>query len=161
MWKTLVAGTTLLTIAGSTLASAQQQSPAPHHVQLTADDIAAFTDARLAALKTALKLTPAQEKNWPAVEQALRDNSTARIARREARRAAGPQTDPIERLRNHADAMTARADALRRLAEAEKPLYQSLDDAQKRRFALALRFAERRHHAAEQRMHRESTPDGG
>ncbi|MFZ0841158.1 MAG: hypothetical protein WAM77_27145, partial [Xanthobacteraceae bacterium] len=80
MWKTLVAGATVLTIAGSTLASAQQQSPAepPHHMQLTADDIAAFTDARLAALKTALKLTPAQEKNWPAVEQALRDNGKAR-----------------------------------------------------------------------------------
>ncbi len=161
MWKTLVAGATLLTIAGSTLASAQQQSPAepPHHVQLTADDIAAFTDARLAALKTALKLTPAQEKNWPAVEQALRDNSKARIARREAQRGAGPQTDPIERLRNHADALTARSDALRRLAEAEKPLYQSLDDAQKRRFALAMRFAARRHHMAEQRMHREPTAD--
>jgi hypothetical protein len=163
MWKTLVAGTTLLTIAGTTLASAQQPAPAerPHHVQLTADDIAAFTDARLAALKTALKLTPAQEKNWPAVEQALRDNSTARITRRDAQRAAGPQTDPIERLRNHADAMTARADALRRLAEAEKPLYQSLDDAQKRRFAMAMRFAARGHHMAEQRMHREAAHDRG
>jgi zinc resistance-associated protein len=163
MWKTLAAGATVLTIAGSTLASAQQQSPAerPHHVQLTADDIAAFADARLAALKTALKLTPAQEKNWPAVEQALRDNSNARIARREAQRAAGPQTDPIERLRNHADALTARADALRRLAEAEKPLYQSLDDAQKHRFTLAMRFAARRHHMAEQRMHREGAPNRG
>ena len=82
MWKTLIAGTTILTIAGSTLASAQQSSPAerPHHAQLTADDIAAFTDARIAALKTALKLTPAQEKNWPAVEQALRDISKERLA---------------------------------------------------------------------------------
>src|ERR1700741_1387128 len=116
MWKTFAAGVTVLTIAGTTLASAQQQAPAerPHHVQLTADDIAAFTDARLAALKTALKLTPEQEKNWPAVEQALRDNGTARIARRDAQRAAGPQIDPIERLRNHADAMTARPDAMRR-----------------------------------------------
>jgi len=163
MWKTLVAGATMLTIAGSTLASAQQQSPAerPHHVQLTADDIAAFTDARLAALKTALKLTPAQEKNWPAVEQALRDNGKARIARRDARRAAGPEADPIAGLSSHADALAARADALRRLAEAEKPLYQSLDDAQKRRFVVAMRFAEGRHHMAEQRMHREGASDRG
>jgi hypothetical protein len=44
MWKALVAGTTMLTIAGSTLASAQQPAPAErsHHVQLTADDIAAL-----------------------------------------------------------------------------------------------------------------------
>ena len=117
MWKALVAGTTLLTIAGSTLVSAQQPSPAErsHHVQLTADDIAAFTDARLAALKTALKLTPAQEKNWPAVEQALRDISKERIAQRDARRAAGQRTDATERLRDRADALTTRAAALRRL----------------------------------------------
>jgi hypothetical protein len=115
---------------------------------LTADDIAAFADARLAALKTALKLTPAQEKNWPAVEQALRDISKARIARHQARESAGQQTDPIERLHDRADALTSRAEALRRLADAEKPLYQSLDDAQKRRFPLAFHFAARHHHTA-------------
>ena len=149
MWKTLIAGTTILTIAGSTLASAQQPSPAerPHHAQLTADDIAAFTDARIAALKTALKLTPAQEKNWPAVEQALRDNSKERITRREARRAAGQRTDATERLRDRADTLTAQGTALRRLADAEKPLYQSLDEAQKRRFGMAFRFAAHRHTA--------------
>ena len=38
----------------------------------------------------------------------------------------------------------SRAAALRRLADAEKPLYQSLDEAQKRRFAIAMRFAARR-----------------
>jgi zinc resistance-associated protein len=149
MWKALVAGTTLLTIAGSTLVSAQQPSPAErsHHVQLTADDIAAFTDARIAAIKAALKLTPAQEKNWPAVEQALRDNSKERITRREARRAAEQHTDATERLRDRADTLTAQATALRRLADAEKPLYQSLDEAQKRRFGMAFRFAAHRHTA--------------
>jgi len=143
MWKTLVAGTTMLMMAGSTLAFAQQPTPADraHHTQLTADDLAAFADARFAALKTALKLTPSQEKNWPAVEQALRDISKARTARRQARESVGQQTDPIERLHDRADALTARAEALRRLADAEKPLYQSLDEAQKRRFALAFRFA--------------------
>jgi zinc resistance-associated protein len=145
MWKAFIAGTTLLIIAGSTLASAQQSSPAQrsHRAQLTADDIAAFTDARIAAFKTALKLTPAQEKNWPAVEQALRDISKERIARREARDAAGERTDAIERLRDRADALTAGAAALRRLADAEKPLYENLDEAQKRRFRFgcALRCA--------------------
>jgi zinc resistance-associated protein len=147
MWRTLIVGTTILTIAGATLASAQQPSPAErsHRAQLTADDIAAFTDARIAALKTALKLTPAQEKNWPAVEQALRDISKERLALRQARSAAGQPVDATERLRDRADALAARATALRRLADAEKPLYQSLDEAQKRRFAIAMRFAARRH----------------
>ena len=150
MWKALVAGTAMLTIVG--LAYAQQPSPAErsHRAQLTADDIAAFTDARIAAIKAALKLTPAQEKNWPAVEQALRDNSKERITRREARRAAGQRTDATERLRDRADTLTAQATALRRLADAEKPLYQSLDEAQKRRFSMALRFAAHRHRAESQ-----------
>src|SRR5260370_2064604 len=97
MWKTLVAGTTMLTIAGSTLASAQQPSPAErsHRTQLTADDIAAFTDAHIAAFKAVLKLTPAQEKDWPAVEHALPDISKERIARREARDASRQRTDAI------------------------------------------------------------------
>jgi hypothetical protein len=147
MWKALIAGTTMLTIAGSTLASAQQPSSAErsHHAQLTADDIAAFADARIAAIKTALKLTPAQEKNWPAVEQTLRDISKERVAQREARAAAGQRTDATERLRDRADALTTRAAALRRLADAEKPLYQSLDEAQKRRFGTAFRFAAHTH----------------
>jgi zinc resistance-associated protein len=147
MWKALIAGTTILTIAGSTLASAQQPSSAErsHHAQLTADDIAAFADARIAAIKTALKLTPAQEKNWPAVEQTLRDISKERVAQREARAAAGQRTDATERLRDRADALTTRAAALRRLADAEKPLYQSLDEAQKRRFGTAFRFAAHMH----------------
>jgi zinc resistance-associated protein len=149
MWKTLIAGTALLFIAGSTLASAQQPTPAErsHRAQLTADDIAAFADARIAALKAALKLTPAQEKNWPAVEQAVRDISKDRIAEREARRVAGQRTDVTERLRDRGDALTTRAAALRRLADAEKPLYQSLDEAQKRRFGMALRFAAHRRRA--------------
>ena len=123
--------------------AAQQPSPAERsqRTQLTADDIAAFTDARIAAIKVALKLTPAQEKNWPAVEQAVRDISKERIARREARSAAGHSTDAIERLRDRADALTTRAAELRRLADAEKPLYQSLDEAQKRRFGMAFRLA--------------------
>src|ERR1700716_3160019 len=121
MWKALVAGTAMLTIVG--LAYAQQPSPAErsHGAQLTADDLAPFTDARIAAVKAALKLTPAQEKHWPAVEQALRDNSRERIARREALRAAGQRTDATERLRDRADTLTAQAPALRRLADAEKP----------------------------------------
>jgi zinc resistance-associated protein len=149
MWKTLIAGTAMMMIAGSTLASAQQSSPAErsHRTQLTTDDIAAFADARIAALKAALKLTPAQEKNWPAVEQAVRDISKDRIAEREARRVAGQRTDVTDRLRDRADALTTRAAALRRLADAEKPLYQSLDEAQKRRFGMALRFAAHRRRA--------------
>ena len=47
------------------------------------EDRAALVDAKIAGLKAGLKLTPAQEKNWPAVETAIRDT------RQGARRALG------------------------------------------------------------------------
>ena len=74
MWKTVLAGTTALAIAGGTLAYAQQ-GPGPRgpHWRPSAEDVSAFTDARVAALHAGLKLTADQEKNWPAVESALRD----------------------------------------------------------------------------------------
>ncbi|MEA2927064.1 MAG: hypothetical protein QOD25_4186 [Alphaproteobacteria bacterium] len=155
MWKALVAGTAVLAIAGSTLASAQQPSEprGSQRAHLTADDIGAFTDARIAGLKAALKLTPDQEKNWPAVEQAVREISKERIAQRQARSAARQQrSEEPERLSERADALTTRAAALKRLADAEKPLYKSLDEAQKRRFGMAFRYAAHRR-ASEAHIH--------
>lgn len=46
-----------------------------HHPKFSSEDFAAFTDARVAALKAGLKLTSAQEKNWPALETALREQA--------------------------------------------------------------------------------------
>ncbi len=43
------------------------------HHQLSAEDRAAFDEAHIAALKVGLKMTPAQEKNWPALATVLRD----------------------------------------------------------------------------------------
>ena len=54
---------------------AAQPSPAREGrgFRASAEDVAAFTDARVAGLKAGLKLTAEQEKNWPAVETAIRD----------------------------------------------------------------------------------------
>ena len=112
---------------------------------MTAEDMAAFTDARIAARKAALKLTPDQEKHWPALEQALREISKERAARRETRRTAERRGGAIQRLRDSADALSTRAAELRRIADAAQPLYQSLDEAQRRRFDVLFRMAEWRH----------------
>lgn len=45
------------------------------------EDRAAFLDARVAALKSGLQLTAAQEKSWPALETALREVWKARADR--------------------------------------------------------------------------------
>jgi len=146
MWKTVLAGTTALAIAGGTLAYAQQDSGAFERAQRwrpTAEDITAFGEARIAALHAGLKLTAEQEKNWPAVESALRDIAKQRSERFAARASADRPKDPIERLNLRAEVMGQRATALKKLADAAGPLYKSLDDSQKRRFVMLARLGER------------------
>ena len=66
--------------------------------------------------------------------------------RREARRGENTQQsrpDAIARLRQGADAMTARAASQKKLADAAEPLYKSLDDGQKKRFGALLRMGGR------------------
>jgi zinc resistance-associated protein len=146
MWKTVLAGTTALAIAGGTLAYAQQGSSGFERMQRwqpTAEDITAFGDARIAALHAGLKLTAEQEKNWPAVESALRDIAKQRSERFAARANADRPRDPIERLNLRAEVMGQRAAALKKLADAAEPLYKSLDENQKRRFVMLARLGER------------------
>ena len=101
---------------------------------LSPEDRAAFTDARLAALRTGLKLTPDQEKLWPPVEAAIRDLARQRDAQRAARRERGRMVDDAPgALRGMADAASARGEALRKLADATTPLFATLDEGQKRR----------------------------
>src|SRR5438128_12485390 len=90
MKKTMIAGTIALTLSGAGFALAQQTSqpaPAPEARGLRSgtEDVAALTDARVAALKAGLQLTAEQEKNWPAVETAIRDLAKARAERFNAR----------------------------------------------------------------------------
>jgi hypothetical protein len=147
MWKAVLAGITALSISGASLAFAQQSQPAEaQRWRPSAEDVAALTDARVAALRTGLKLTAEQEKHWPAVETAIRGLAKQRAermaAQRDARRGDNPaaRPDAIARLRQGADAMSARGAALKQLADAAEPLYKSLDDSQKQRFALLMRM---------------------
>lgn len=46
-----------------------------------AEDLVAYADARIAALKVGLRLKPEQEKDWPPLEAALREAAKAQIQR--------------------------------------------------------------------------------
>ena len=117
---------------------------------MSPDDVAAFTDARIAALHAGLKLNADQEKLWPPVEDAIRGLSKQRREAQAARRDRfasmhaqgfdqGAVQDIPGTLRFMADRQVASADALRKLADASQPLYGSLDDGQKRRLAVLAR----------------------
>jgi hypothetical protein len=143
MKKFALAGIAALAIAGSTAVYAQRPWFHEHmgHMRMSPEDRAAFTDARIAAVKAGLKLTPDQEKLWPPVEAAVRDFAKLRIDRANARMNAKPDDaqkpdDPVARLRERADNMATSAAALKKIADAADPLYKALDDGQKRRLAI-------------------------
>src|SRR6266702_7782353 len=126
MKKILLAGVAALAIAGSTVVYAQHRPWFHDHVRLSPEDRAALTDARIAAVKAGLKLTPDQEKLWPPVEAAVRDFAKLRIDRANARMNAKPDDtqdqqkpdDPVARLRERADNMVATAGAMKKIADA-------------------------------------------
>jgi LTXXQ motif family protein len=143
MWKAALAGTAALAIVGSSLVYAQQRGRPEGfgRWQPNTEDMRAFADARLAALHAGLGLTPDQEKNWPAFEQASREMAKLRLDRVAAavnsRRDRQPQSDdPADRMHRRAAAMTDTGTSLQKVADAVDPLYKSLDDGQKRRFAM-------------------------
>jgi len=153
MKKAVLAAVTAALIAGTAATYAANPGDAREggrRWQPTAEDAAILTDARIAALKTGLKLTPDQEKLWPAVETALRDVAKGRAERAAAARTAREQArqqdqanrerpDPITRMRTAADRMTAAATDLRKIADASDPLYKTLDDSQKARLDVLIR----------------------
>src|SRR6516225_900808 len=106
MWKSIIVGTTALAIAGASLVHAQQfdRRGEGQRWQPSAEDLRAFGEARLAALKAGLMLTPEQARNWPAFEQAARDLAKARVDRISAMRNAPVTDGPVERLRQRATA---------------------------------------------------------
>ncbi len=162
MWKTVLAGTTALAIVGGSLAYAQQGPGGRdrgNHWRPSAEDILAFGDARIAAVHAGLKLSAEQEKNWPAVETALRDLAKQRSDRFAARASADKPKDLVERLNLRADAITQRGAALKKLADAAGPLYKTLDEGQKHRLVMLARLEG--HHFGGERDHRGPGGPGG
>jgi len=99
-------------------------------------------DAQTARMKVDLRLTPEQEKNWSGFESAMRDMGKQRadreIAMRDERAKQQGPVDVLEQIGKSADSRIERANSWKKLADAAKPLYASLDEQQKRRFAESL-----------------------
>jgi hypothetical protein len=94
-------------------------------------------DVRLAGFKAGLKLTTDEERNWTAVESAVRAIAKARSERRHAwheqwKDAGRPS--PMDHLRAISDRLATRSADMRALADAVTPLYSSLDNGQKQVF---------------------------
>jgi len=154
-------------------AVAQVASPPPPEMQRMhqwAANHAALLNAKLAGLKAGLKLTPDQENLWGPFEVAVRaavdmrtEHMEEMMARMHDMRAGddmekeggefGEAISPVERLDRLANRLSEAGAALKKVADAAKPLYDSLDEQQKRVFGFLSREMMRmRHHGMEMGM---------
>jgi zinc resistance-associated protein len=150
MLKALLAGTTALTLVGGSAIYAQetqQTTPAQPgstvtqpRMQITPEEYVARTNARITELKTELKLTPAQEKNWPVFETAVRESAKQRADHFLQVRKMRDQTGVGPQRGNRAEPTAEETVNQKHLAAALDPLYKSLDDGQKQRFATLFRM---------------------
>ncbi|HEX9465168.1 MAG TPA: Spy/CpxP family protein refolding chaperone [Alphaproteobacteria bacterium] len=114
--------------AGPSSAAPERQRPLPGEL----------IDARLAFLRTALKITPAQEPRWSALADVIRRHAQDRDAEIQQRRAARQnqaQTQPptaIERLQRRQQNLARAASRLDEVVAAARPLYASFSDDQKK-----------------------------
>ena len=106
---------------------------------ITANQIIDQYSARVARIKADLRLTPDQDKNWGGFESGARDiakaNADRMLAYRDQREKDKGQIDVIEAMRRESKFLSDRAADRKKLADAAAPVYNSLDDGQKRRFA--------------------------
>jgi hypothetical protein len=149
MRKLVLVSVALAGLAGSSFAlnalAASGDAPAAPdgaRAQRMMDNQSVMLDAHLAGMKAGLKLSAEQEKNWPAFESAIRDAAKARPQGwRQMREhmGAGERPSPIEHLSAMSEHLQKMSAELKMVADAGKPLYDSLDDTQKRHFGPLLR----------------------
>ena len=119
-------------------AEGDQQPLRAERVQHWAADRETMLDAKLAGMKAGLQLTPDQEKLWGPFESAVKDAAKARMDAMQQMmqtREQGEHMSPIDHLEAMADRLSQGATDIKKIADAAKPLYASLDDTQKREFA--------------------------
>jgi hypothetical protein len=90
-------------------------------------------DARISYLKTALKVTDAQEAQWDKVATAMRENAKAMDnVVKQARTGRKGNETALARLQAQTQFATTRAQNAERFLAAFQPLYNSLSDTQKK-----------------------------
>jgi zinc resistance-associated protein len=127
----VTAAATLLISAYTHIAAAQSDQQ-PTHAELAQHWAEAAIDTQLKGMKTSLRLTADQEKDWGSFESAVKDGETARFIALQKEQSSG--LTPMDRLNAKAERLAESQAGLEKIVEAAKPLYLSLDDTQKHKF---------------------------
>ena len=148
MKRTLLGTLAAAALSASAAAQSDQQ---PTHAELVQRWAEASLDAQLKSMKTSLKLTADQEKDWGPFETAVRDGGKARVLALQKEQS--DNLSPMDRNLAKADRLAESQANLEKMIEAAKPLYASLDDTQKHKFIALGRMLvpERRQFAKEMR----------
>ena len=126
----LVAGSICTPIV-ALAAEGDQQSSRAERMQHWAADREIVLDAKLAGMRAGLALTADQEKLWGPFQSAVQDAAKSRIdAMRQMMqtRAQGEPMSPVDHLEAVADRLSQGATDIKKIADAAKPLYTSLDE---------------------------------
>jgi hypothetical protein len=140
--------------------NAQQGMESPQHgAQHWAADREMMLDAKLAGMKAELKLNADQEKLWTPFETAVRDSAKDRMENMQKMmemRKQNEQASPIDLLDTWSADLTQAGANMKKIADAAKPLYASLDETQKHDFTMLGRMLmpERARFAMEMMRHR-------
>ncbi len=120
-------------------AEGDQQPSHAERMQHWAADRETMLEAKLAGMKAGLQLTSDQEKLWSPFEAAVKDAAKARMDAMQKvmqTHEQGEHMSPIDHLEAMADLLSQGAADIKKIADAAKPLYASLDDSQKHNFGM-------------------------
>ena len=131
-----------LSVSAFALTAAAEDDQTPAHadrMQRWAADRETMLDAKLAGMKAGLQLAPDQDKLWSPFESAVKDAAKARMDAMQKMmqsREQDQRLSPIDHLEAIADRLSQGAADVKKIADAAKPLYASLDDTQKHKFGM-------------------------
>ena len=138
-----------LSASGFTITAAAQSDEKPSHAELVQRWAEAGIDTQLKGLRSSLRLTADQDKDWAAFESAVKDAEKARVLALQKEQSGN--LSPMDLNVAKAERIEQGQADLEKIVDAARPLYESLDGAQKQKFVALGRMLvpERRQFAKE------------
>jgi hypothetical protein len=142
-----------LSASGFTITAAAQSDQQPTHAELAQHWAEAALDAQLKGMKTSLRLTADQQKDWGPFESTVKETAKVRMVALQEEQSSN--LSPMDRNSAQAQRLAQREADFEKIIEAAEPLYASLDNTQKHKFITLGRMLvpERGRFATEMRRH--------
>jgi zinc resistance-associated protein len=128
----LLAATAAAALAALPLAAAAQGEQKPTHAEEVLHWAEVGIENQLKTLKTSLRLTADQEKNWDPFASAVKDAQKERVLALQKEQSG--TLSPMDLNVAKAERLQQSQANLQKVVDAATPLYASLDPAQKRKF---------------------------